>query len=882
MNHKKIAVISAITLTFMIGLMFLGSNRVRAAGTWYVDPAGNDSNSCTAPGAGNACLTIQAAVVKAASGDTINVAAGTYSVTGANLNKAVTLSGAQAGVDARDGRPGAQESIIAGSGFGTFHLSAANITFDGFTFSNLQGRELDSTTNADNFTMRNCILQGNSIDPGYNTGAIQFGGGLSLHANGLVFERNLVTADNGQLLYMGHAMDNGTIRNNIFHGDTVAFGPFGVRTGWLIEGNEFNGDVPGHGAYWGFAFNANLGDVVIRNNYVHKMQIGLGQISVVGGSITGNTFDDNSFAAFQLWGGEFGSIVSSNVTVANNRINYNGTACTGFADASHGIRLRVGGDATTIHLHQNSFVDLGVGACSQAWAIRQNDIGTADADLNWWGIAGPSATIATHFGQGAVNFTPWISGYVDDPVHAGQLGFWPLLTTSTTILSDTPDPSTAGSAYTVSGTVEVTGLGGATSNLSSLPGQVVVSDATDNCSATSLPDSGTLNKYAFSCSLTSTTSGAKTLTATYTDTSVDPFYNTSNGTTSHNVQPPDTTAPTVIFVNSVPSVGKSGTSIRLSSQATDSGGLKEVYYNLFTSGGSFVCNLSHVVVSGSPTSYTDGPTPVGATMPFAGLDTGVGGPCPAGGIPEGSYILTANWIDAAGNQVGGGFPANQNINSYPAAARFSPIIYDNTPPTITAPGTVTIMTGPTATSCSVTVANLNATLGTATANDNLTGIASIVRTGVPAGNVFPVGNTTVTYTATDGAGNTASANQTVKVVDNTAPAITLIGANPLIVPYGSVFTDPGATALDNCAGNLTGSIVATGTVNTFAVGTYTRTYTVSDGTNTTIKTRTVKVVANPPTNKDQCKDDGWKNLTRADGSTFKNQGDCIQYANTGK
>jgi hypothetical protein len=31
-----------------------------------------------------------------------------------------------------------------------------------------------------------------------------------------------------------------------------------------------------------------------------------------------------------------------------------------------------------------------------------------------------------------------------------------------------------------------------------------------------------------------------------------------------------------------------------------------------------------------------------------------------------------------------------------------------------------------------------------------------------------------------------------------------------------------------------------------------------------------------------CKNDGWQQLTRADGSTFKNQGDCIQYVNTAK
>ena len=36
------------------------------------------------------------------------------------------------------------------------------------------------------------------------------------------------------------------------------------------------------------------------------------------------------------------------------------------------------------------------------------------------------------------------------------------------------------------------------------------------------------------------------------------------------------------------------------------------------------------------------------------------------------------------------------------------------------------------------------------------------------------------------------------------------------------------------------------------------------------------------TDKETCKNGGWKTLRRADGSTFKNQGDCIQYANTGK
>jgi hypothetical protein len=34
--------------------------------------------------------------------------------------------------------------------------------------------------------------------------------------------------------------------------------------------------------------------------------------------------------------------------------------------------------------------------------------------------------------------------------------------------------------------------------------------------------------------------------------------------------------------------------------------------------------------------------------------------------------------------------------------------------------------------------------------------------------------------------------------------------------------------------------------------------------------------------KEECKNAGWTNITRTDGSAFKNQGDCIQFVNTGK
>jgi uncharacterized repeat protein (TIGR01451 family) len=87
---------------------------------------------------------------------------------------------------------------------------------------------------------------------------------------------------------------------------------------------------------------------------------------------------------------------------------------------------------------------------------------------------------------------------------------------------------------------------------------------------------------------------------------------------------------------------------------------------------------------------------------------------------------------------------------------------DEIPPTITAPDDVTVSTPADAVGqCGIVVGE--STLGAPDASDNCT--FNVVRTGVPAGNFFPVGMTTITYTVTDANGNTATDTQTVTVTD---------------------------------------------------------------------------------------------------------------------
>ncbi len=66
----------------------------------------------------------------------------------------------------------------------------------------------------------------------------------------------------------------------------------------------------------------------------------------------------------------------------------------------------------------------------------------------------------------------------------------------------------------------------------------------------------------------------------------------------------------------------------------------------------------------------------------------------------------------------------------------------------------------------------------------------------------------------------------VTVEDTLPPAVLLNGFNPMFVELGGTFMDPGATALDLCAGSLPVSIL--GSINTSVVGTNYLTYTATD------------------------------------------------------
>jgi len=136
----------------------------------------------------------------------------------------------------------------------------------------------------------------------------------------------------------------------------------------------------------------------------------------------------------------------------------------------------------------------------------------------------------------------------------------------------------------------------------------------------------------------------------------------------------------------------------------------------------------------------------------------------------GDNLITWRAADASGNFA----TATQKVS-----------IIDSTPPTITAPPAVQVeATSP--------LDNI-VVLGNGTASDFI-GIASITN---DAPLVFPVGQTTITWTATDLGGLSATDSQTVTVVDTTSPSISIpsiitveaTSEDQNVVEFGGIYAD---------------------------------------------------------------------------------------------
>ncbi len=195
-------------------------------------------------------------------------------------------------------------------------------------------------------------------------------------------------------------------------------------------------------------------------------------------------------------------------------------------------------------------------------------------------------------------------------------------------------------------------------------------------------------------------------------------------------------------------------------------------------------------------------------------------------FPLGATVVVWTATDPAGNMS----QANQTVT-----------VIDSTAPVIFAPADLALVSD--IDSCSRAGANVN--LGSPTASDNCAGV--IVTNDKPAS--FPIGETSVTWTATDAAGNVALAVQKVTIFDGNPP--TVIAPPDIEVPADSgtcawavVPSILGtATSTDNCSIPT----VTNSAGSSLGVGTHRVIWTALDGnSNRSTDVQIVTVVGDPP------------------------------------
>ena len=195
-------------------------------------------------------------------------------------------------------------------------------------------------------------------------------------------------------------------------------------------------------------------------------------------------------------------------------------------------------------------------------------------------------------------------------------------------------------------------------------------------------------------------------------------------------------------------------------------------------------------------------------------------------------------VQTTGLPTGSAFPVGVTTNSFEertvpggtvvSTCSFTVTVVENENPTITCAADVNGTTDYSLCEGAVIVP-------APTVNDNC-GIASVINdyNGTSdASDSYPVGTTTITWTVTDNAGNTATCTQNITIVDDEDPTIDC--ALSVVVP-----TDPGQCSAvvtyaipvgtDNCAGAVTTQTDSTGLTSgdAFPVGVTTLEYTVTD------------------------------------------------------
>ena len=360
------------------------------AGASLLGAAGNATVNVGASG------RIQNGIDVAASGATVNVAAGTYAEE-LNIAKTLTLNGANAGVAGNAAR--GPESVIITTNNG-ITAAADGVTIDGFTIrDNAVGAGITLSPAFSGYTVQNNIITNNVF-------------GLNLGSDGTTLTKvvkNKFDSNNntpgggasGDAIYTDTGARKVLIDDNTFTGhDTAAMvfaGLLGTQDDITVSNNTFTLDNS--------VVFVNATNVAITGNTFDQSQgsaiyLGGGNATV---TIQHNDIKDGVSNGIKIVDGEFGNFgVNTAVSIANNFIDGNDV----------GILVAAGGIGAPMTITSNHIAN------NTTFGVKNDSGQVVTATGQWWGSVNGPAHASNTYNLGSqgnavsddVIFVPWLNG----------------------------------------------------------------------------------------------------------------------------------------------------------------------------------------------------------------------------------------------------------------------------------------------------------------------------------------------------------------------------------------------------------------------------------------------------------------------------------------
>jgi hypothetical protein len=286
-KYGRIVVTLAAGGLFTLVMITLATRPARAAGPWYVAPGGSDGNSCLSPA--TPCASINGAIGKASSGDTIYVAVGTYTGTG---DEVVLVD---------------KDTTLSGGWDGTFTVQSGTSTIDG------EGARRGIFVNSEN-----CIIENFTVRNGFS----DQGGGIWSSAT-LTLNRSTISANTS-------TGDAGGIWNGL---------------GTLTLNDSTVSDNTANGSYWqsggGGIYNHSgtltLNNSTVSGNWASQAGGGIhdrGDLTLCSSTVSDNASDRGG----GIYNADGSPVTLQNSILAGNTADSTGPDCSG-AIGSSGYNL---------------------------------------------------------------------------------------------------------------------------------------------------------------------------------------------------------------------------------------------------------------------------------------------------------------------------------------------------------------------------------------------------------------------------------------------------------------------------------------------------------------------------------------------------------------